>query len=237
MDSTRQQAYDRASAMFSPDGRLYQVEYAREAVGRGAACLGVTTADGVVLAGRRRLRSPLFDPESVEKIHEITDGIGIASAGHVADARQLVDLARRTAGGEQLRYGEGIGVETLTKAITDHVQEYTQVGGARPFGASLLIGGIDHDGPALYEADPGGTPGRWQATAIGSGRPAIQSVLESEYSTDLELDEGVSLALRALSASADDPLTPKELALATVGDGLRLFSLDERRQTLAEIGS
>src|SRR6056297_768111 len=176
----QQQAYDRGITIFSPDGRLYQVEYAREAVKRGTASIGIRTPEGVVLAADKRSRSPLMEPTSVEKIHKADDHIGAASAGHVADARQLIDFARRMAQTNHLRYGEAIGVETLTKYITDHIQENTQRGGTRPYGAALLIGGIEggvdgEDGtPRLFSADPSGTPHEWKATIIGGGREQIQ---------------------------------------------------------------
>ena len=131
---SQQQAYDRGITIFSPDGRLYQVEYAREAVKRGTASIGVRTDGGVVLAVDKRIRSPLMERDSVEKLHKADDHIGIASAGHVADARQLIDMARRQAQVNQLRYGEPVGVETLTKEVTDFIQQYTQVGGATPKG-------------------------------------------------------------------------------------------------------
>ena len=145
---SQQQAYDRGITIFSPDGRLYQVEYAREAVKRGTASIGIRTPEGVVLTVDKRIRSPLMERTSVEKIHKADDHVGIASAGHVADARQLIDFARRQAQVNQLRYGEPVGVETLTKAVTDHIQQYTQVGGARPFGVALLFGGVRKIGRA-----------------------------------------------------------------------------------------
>ncbi|MFB6163947.1 MAG: archaeal proteasome endopeptidase complex subunit alpha, partial [Haloarculaceae archaeon] len=156
--NAQQQAYDRGITIFSPDGRLYQVEYAREAVKRGTASVGVRTTDGVVLAADTRVRSPLLERSSVEKLHKIDDHVGIASAGHVADARQLIDFARRDAQVNQLRYGEPIGVESLTKDITDQIQQYTQTGGARPFGVALIVGGIENGEPRLFETDPSGTP-------------------------------------------------------------------------------
>jgi len=166
MQNNQQQAYDRGITIFSPDGRLYQVEYAREAVERGSASVGVRAAEGVVLAANRQTRSPLIERESIEKIHAVDDHVGVASAGHVADARQLVDVARQQAQVEELRYGQPIGVETLTKELTDHVQQYTQTGGARPFGAALLVGGIENGEPRLFETDPSGTSYEWQATAV-----------------------------------------------------------------------
>ena len=212
----QQQAYDRGITIFSPDGRLYQVEYAREAVKRGTASIGVRTADGVVLAVDKTIRSPLMERESVEKIHKADDHIGIASAGHVADARQLIDFARQQAQVNQLRYGEPIGVETLTKDVTDHIQQYTQVGGARPFGVALIIGGIEDGSPRLYETDPSGTPYEWQALAVGANRSDIQEYLEEHYEEGTDLDAGIALALNALASVQDDALSPEGVGLATI---------------------
>jgi proteasome alpha subunit len=177
----QQQAYDRGITIFSPDGRLYQVEYAREAVKRGSASIGIRTPEGVVVAADKRSRSPLMEPTSVEKIHKADDHIGVASAGHVADARRLIDFARRSAQINRLRYGEPIGIETLTKQITDHIQQYTQVGGARPFGVALLIAGVENGNPSLYETDPSGTPYEWKAVSIGADRNNLQEFLEERY--------------------------------------------------------
>ncbi len=212
----QQQAYDRGITIFSPDGRLYQVEYAREAVKRGTASIGVKTDDGVVFAVDKRFRSPLMERESVEKMHKADDHIGIASAGHVADARQLIDFARRQAQVEQLRYGEPIGVETVTKEVTDHIQQYTQVGGARPFGVALIIGGIEDGEPRLFETDPSGTSSEWQALAIGSGRSEMIDYLEENYQESMDLQGGIGLALKTLAESVDGGLTPEGIGVATI---------------------
>jgi proteasome alpha subunit len=235
---SQQQAYDRGITIFSPDGRLYQVEYAREAVARGTASVGVRTPDGVVLGAHRRVRSPLMERSSVEKLHTVDDHVGIASAGHVADARKLIDFARRRAQTEHLRHGESIPVETLTKAVTDNIQEYTQTGGARPFGVALLVGGVDENGePRLFETDPSGTPYEWQATAVGGDREEIQSTLEDGYREDLDLDAGIELALRGL-ASTNEGLEAQAVELATVDVESRAFSTletDAVESHLAEI--
>ncbi|WP_225333481.1 archaeal proteasome endopeptidase complex subunit alpha [Halomicrobium urmianum] len=224
----QQQAYDRGITIFSPDGRLYQVEYAREAVKRGTASVGVRTADGVVLAADRHARSPLLERESIEKIHKADDHVGIASAGHVADARQLIDLARRQAQVEQLRYGQRIGVEPLTKEITDYIQQYTQTGGARPFGVALLVGGIEDGEPRLFETDPSGTPYEWQAVAIGGDRDEIQSFLEENYEEEMDLESGIDLALRSLDSVSDEGLDASGVDIATVDVETEQFrSLDE----------
>ncbi|UWG50732.1 20S proteasome, alpha subunit [Halalkaliarchaeum sp. AArc-CO] len=212
----QQQAYDRGITIFSPDGRLYQVEYAREAVKRGTASVGIRTADGVVLAADKRPRSSLMEPASIEKIHKADDHVGIASAGHVADARQLIDFARRFAQINHLRYGEAVGIETLTKTVTDHIQQYTQIGGARPFGVALIIGGVSNGEPRLFETDPSGTPYEWKALSIGSNRSEIRNFLEERYHDEITLEEGIGLALEAIAESNDEGLTPEGVGVATV---------------------
>jgi len=219
----QQQAYDRGITIFSPDGRLYQVEYAREAVKRGTASIGVRTTDGVILAVDKRIRSPLMERSSVEKIHKADDHIGIASAGHVADARQLIDFARRRAQINQLRYGEPIGVETLTKEVTDYIQQYTQVGGARPFGVALIIAGIADGEPRLYETDPSGTPYEWKALAVGADRGDIRDYLEEHYDDDMDLEAGIRLALEALASVNDDELSPESIGVATIDVETEVF--------------
>ncbi|MBX0285765.1 archaeal proteasome endopeptidase complex subunit alpha [Haloarcula salinisoli] len=231
----QQQAYDRGITIFSPDGRLYQVEYAREAVKRGTASIGIRTSDGVVLAVDKRIRSPLMERSSVEKIHKADDHIGIASAGHVADARQLIDFARRQAQVNHLRYGEPVGVETLTKEITDYIQQYTQVGGARPFGVALIIAGIANGEPRLYETDPSGTPYEWKALAVGADRGDIRDYLEAHYDESMVLSEGVDLALEALASVAEDGLAPEGIGIATIDVETETFgelSDDEKREHL-----
>jgi proteasome alpha subunit len=235
----QQQAYDRGITIFSPDGRLYQVEYAREAVKRGTASIGIRTSDGVVLAVDKRIRSPLMERSSVEKIHKADDHIGIASAGHVADARQLIDFARRQAQVNQLRYGEPIGIETLTKEVTDYIQQYTQVGGARPFGVALIIGGIANGKPRLYETDPSGTPYEWKARGGGPPRGDIREYLEEHYSEEMVLDDGIDLALEALASVNDGELAPEGIGIATIDvetERFRELSDDDKRNHLDALG-
>jgi proteasome alpha subunit len=233
----QQQAYDRGITIFSPDGRLYQVEYAREAVKRGTASIGVRTEDGVVIVVDKRIRSPLMERDSVEKIHKADDHVGIASAGHVADARQLIDFARQRAQVNQLRYGEPIAVETLTKEVTDYIQQYTQVGGARPFGVALIIAGIADGEPRLYETDPSGTPYEWQALAIGADRGDLRQYLEDNYRESLDLDGGVGLALEALASVKDGGLEPEGIGVATIdveSEQFHELSEDERLSYIEE---
>ena len=233
----QQQAYDRGITIFSPDGRLYQVEYAREAVKRGTASVGVRTPSGVVLAADKRSRSPLMEPTSVEKIHKADNHIGIASAGHVADARQLIDFARRQAQVNRLRFGEPIGIETLTKEVTDHIQQYTQVGGARPFGVALLVGGVEEGTPRLYETDPSGTPYEWKAVSIGADRSELQEYLEENYRDEMDLDGGIALALKALASTNEDELTPETVDVSTIDVESAMFRQLPNDEVAEHIGS
>ena len=237
MQGNEQQAYDRGITIFSPDGRLYQVEYAREAVKRGTPSVGIRTADGVVLAADRHARAPLIERDSIEKIHEIDDHVGVASAGHVADARQLIDVARRQAQVNRLRYDEPASVEALTKEVTDYIQQYTQTGGARPFGVALLVAGIENGEPRLFETDPSGTPYEWQAVAIGGSREDIQTFLEDEYKEEMDLEAGIELALRALASINEDGLDATGVDIATIDVESEEFSTlpeDEVTDRLAE---
>ncbi|MDZ7745714.1 MAG: archaeal proteasome endopeptidase complex subunit alpha [Halobacteriales archaeon] len=228
--NSQQQAYDRGTNIFSPDGRLYQVEYAREAIKRGSPSIGIRFENdddaGVVFVASGRLRSSLQVADSIEKIHKVEDHVGVASAGHVADARQLVDVARQQAQVERLRFGEDAGLEALTKEITGYIQEYTQAGGARPFGAALLVGGLDEDGsPHLFETDPSGTPYEWEAVAIGGNSEKIQEYLEAEYDPEADADKALELALHALEDASEGGLESEGMSASVVNsDGFRSLS-------------
>ncbi len=245
MDSSaHQQAYDRGSTIFSPDGRLYQVEYAREAVERGAPSVGVVADDCTVLAARKRVRSPLLEPTSVEKVHAVDDHLAVASAGHAADARQLVDVARRASQQHRLRYDEPIDVELLAKRLANHVQEQTQTGGSRPYGAALLVGGLDVTGgtdrPRLFEVDPSGTPYGWNAAAIGEGTNDVRQFFEAAFDDESGRQWAIETALEGLAVTTDDDLSPETLEVRTIGShggGVQTLSTDRVADVLAEVGS
>jgi proteasome alpha subunit len=167
---TPQTGYDSAITVFSPDGRLFQVEYAREAVKRGTTAIGVKATDGAVLLVDKRITTKLLETESVEKIFQIDEHIGAATSGLVADARILIDRARVEAQTNRVTYDEPIGLEDISKKICDFKYTYTQSGGVRPFGTSLLIAGVDDSKAHLFETDPSGALLEYKATAIGSGR-------------------------------------------------------------------
>ena len=217
MNGNDRQAYDRGTSLYSPDGRIYQVEYAREAVARGAPAVAVRGEDAVVLAAVVKARSSLQVEDSVEKLHKLDEHLGAATAGHAADGRQLVDFARRAAQGERLRYGEPMSPETVTTRLADHVQEYTQSGGTRPFGAALLVGGVEDGEPSLYALGPEGVPETWRAAVIGADSTDIREGLEETYRDDLDVDAALAVVVGALRES-DDELAPEDLVVAAVDE-------------------
>lgn len=207
------QAYDRAITVFSPDGRLFQVEYAKEAVRRGATAIGVVCSDGVVLVAYKNAQSSLILPESMKKVFEIDSHIAATASGLIADARRLIDVARLEAQRHRLAYSEPSTVESISKELCDLMQVYTQYGGIRPFGVSLLIAGID-DKPRLFEAEPSGALTGFRACAIGSGKKEVEEFFEKEYKESITVDEGITLAIKALKKTGDITLKPENLEIS-----------------------
>ena len=224
-------AYDRAITVFSPDGRLFQVEYAREAVKRGTTTVGLKYKTGVVLIVDKRISSKLIEPGSIEKIFKIDKHVGCATSGLVADARSLIDRARIDAQINQITYSEPIQVKTLVKKICDFKQTYTQYGGVRPFGTALLIAGCDETGPRLFSTDPSGALMEYKESSEGAGRNGAMSFFESNYKNDLSKDEGVILALKALHQGTEEKLNPDaaEIGIVDKDFDFKILSREESK--------
>ena len=219
-------AYDRAITVFSPDGRLFQVEYAREAVKRGTTTVGVKFKDGVVLIVDKRLSSKLIEPGSIEKIFKIDSHIGCATSGLVADARALVDRARIECQVNAFNYGEDLALESLVKKICDFKQSYTQYGGVRPFGTAMLIAGIDAAGPHLYETDPSGAMMAYKAGGIGAGRNEVMEVFEKDFKENMTQNQAISLGLKALSAANENNLKSDVIEIAIINPEKEFHTLN-----------
>jgi len=230
--------YDRAITIFSPDGKLYQVEYAFEAVRKGWTTLGIKTKSCIVLAVEKRKTVPLMDVTTVEKIFKVDDHIGMTFAGLAADGRVLIDYARLRALQHRLLYDEPIPVEVLTKRIGDIKQTYTQHGGVRPFGVALIIGGVDDTGAHLYMTEPSGQYLGYKAVAVGVGGSVAGDFLERNYNEELDLDGTIKLALQALAKAVEKELKPEnvELGFITVKERMfRKLSVEEVSKYLSEI--
>ena len=207
-------AYDRTIIVFSPDGRLLQVEYARQAVKKGTTSVGVKTQDAVVL-GAIKTQAPLVVTDSSKKIFEIDSHIGLTSSGLLADARDLVDFSRVRAQVNRITYGGPISVNTLTKHIADRVHMVTQYAGVRPFGVGFLVGGVDVSGARLFETDPSGTVIEWQAQTIGRGSDKAKKVLEKDYKPKIKTEEAIALVVNAIKAGEKD-VTKENLEITVV---------------------
>lgn len=210
--------YDRGSTIFSPDGRLFQVEYAIEAVKRGTTAIGIKTTEGCSLVVQKRLHNSLVEKDMVKKIFSIDDQIATAIAGLTADARVLVNQARIQAQIHRITYNEPITVEALTRRLANVKQMYTQHAGVRPFGVSLLIAGCDEVlGPQLYMTEPSGSYWSYRATAIGSSAPTIIEFLEGEYKTIAKtVTEGNLVSLKALKHVSEEQLDSEMIEIAII---------------------
>jgi proteasome alpha subunit len=229
-------AYDRAITVFSPDGRLFQVEYAREAVKRGTTTVGLKYKTGAVLLVDKRVTSRLIEPNSIEKIFEIDDHIGCATSGLVADARALIDRARIDAQINEITYNEKIQVKTLVKRICDFKQTYTQYGGVRPFGTALLIAGVDDTGPRLFSTDPSGALMEYKASSEGAGRSGAMEYFEKNYRDDLNMEEAVDMGIKALSKGTEGKLNPEATEIGVVDKNFKFYILpqDETNKYVAK---
>jgi len=209
--------YDRAITMFSPEGRLLQVEYAKKTVKQGSTAIGMVCKEGVILVTDKRLVDPLVVPEATEKIFQIDDHIGTTASGILSDARVLIERAQLRAQQHRVTYDSPIDTSTIVKDISDLKQICTQSAGLRPFGVSLLIAGVDEDGSIkLFETDPTGIFFEYKATAIGEGETDVTDILHKQYKEDLTIEEGIKLAVKALIKSIGNNFTADRIDCAYI---------------------
>jgi len=212
--------YDSRTTIFSPEGRLYQVEYAMEAIGHAGTCLGILASDGVVIAAEKRNTNKLLDDVSFsEKIYKLHDDMACSVAGITSDANVLTNQLRLFSQRHLLQYGEAMPCEQLVATLCDIKQAYTQFGGKRPFGVSILYMGWDvHHGYQLYQSDPSGNYGGWKATCIGNNSAAAVSMLKQEYKEgETDLKTALALSVKVLSKTLDtNKLTPDKVEIATL---------------------
>ena len=219
-----QQGYDRAITVFSPDGRLYQVEYAIETVRRGTVAVGVKCKDGIVIAVEEKPRK-LQISDTAQKIFQIDDHVGVAAAGYIPDARSQVDNARFFSQSNKMIYDEEVEVETIAKHLADQCQQYTQYAGVRPYGVALILGGVVNSTPQLYLTDPSGTYISYDAISIGSGSDSVTDFLEKTYKDELTLDEASTLAAAGIYLSSEDKEGTSHIRMAHIKTETGLYEL------------
>jgi proteasome alpha subunit len=217
-------AYDRAITVFSPDGRLFQVEYAMELVNRGATILALRCSGGVVLGAEETI-DPLEESEYSWKIFKIDDHVGAAIVGLSSDARILIDQARVHAQSNKLTYDEPIDTEVVTKRICDIKQLYTQHAGVRPFGVSMIFAGVDKTGPRVFGTHPSGTYRGYKARAEGAGRETVFNILKDEYKEEMELENAIKLAVKCLVKALEARQLPPRIKVAVI-------SSDDKKMTI-----
>lgn len=231
-------AYSFSLTTFSRTGKLLQIEYALNAVANGRTSLGICTKDGVVIATDKKFGSSLVDGDDVKKVESVTDGSGFVYAGVGPDYRVLVRKARKQAQSYYREYHETKPISQIVKSTASLMQEYTQSGGVRPFGVSLLVAGMDGDGvPRLFQVDPSGAYFGWKATAIGKGYVNAKNFLEKRYQEDMELEDAIHTALLTLREGFEGEMngTNIEVGVVSKSDGkFRLLSASEIQDYLDE---
>ncbi|NWJ68270.1 archaeal proteasome endopeptidase complex subunit alpha [Marine Group I thaumarchaeote] len=224
-----QQGYDRAITVFSPDGRLYQVEYAIETVKRGTIALGIKTKYGIIFAADERPRK-LQVVDEPQKLFKIDQHIGIAAAGYIPDARRQVDDARFFSQSSKIVYDESVSVETVTKHIADQCQQYTQYAGARPIGVSLIIGGVDQNGNSLFLTDPSGTYIPYNAVAIGADSDRVTEFLKKHYKPEMTLEESKMLAISSINMVSNDAKGSEHIKISQIESDTKQFEIVDKNQ-------
>ncbi len=219
----RPNQYDAAITIFSPEGRLYQVEYALELVKRGAPVVGVYSPEGVVLAANETPESVLEDPNYFRKIFQFDEHIGVAIAGLSSDSRVLIDQGRIYCQSNRLLYDEPADIESLMGVLSDRMQVYTQHGGVRPFGVSMIIAGIDTIGGKVLTTDPTGSYRGYKAKAMGRNADQANKLLDEKYEDGIPLGDAVRLAIEAVKTASNGEVTPDIVKIAVIPEETKTF--------------
>ncbi len=214
--------YDMTPTMYSPDGRIYQVEYAMETVKRGTLAIGVCSKEGVIIAVEEKART-LQTTGITQKIFQVDFHIGIAAAGYIPDARIQVDNARFFSQGNRMTYDESVEIGTVAKYLADQSHQFTQYSGVRPNGVSLIIAGIDQKGESIYVTDPSGTYVQYAAVAIGAGSEDVNDFLEKHYNPDMSIDDASSLAIAAINLKDKQKDGVDDIKMAKITTETKVF--------------
>ena len=218
------QAYDRG-VMFNPDGRLFQVEYAKEAVRKGATSIGLIAKDSVIFVAHKNITDPLAVPSTIQKVFMVDSHIGATYSGMVADGLHIIGIARDSAQQHRFIFNEVKSIESVAKDLAAYMMQATQYGGIRPYAVSILIGGIDTQ-PRLFEIEPGASFLGYKADAIGSGKKAASDILVKEYKDNMPLDDAISLGVKIIKKVTETKVTPDNLDVGYIEDGHEFTILD-----------
>eukprot|EP01107_Rhizomastix_libera_P007389 TRINITY_DN2202_c0_g2_i2.p1 TRINITY_DN2202_c0_g2~~TRINITY_DN2202_c0_g2_i2.p1 ORF type:complete len:242 (-),score=52.60 TRINITY_DN2202_c0_g2_i2:24-722(-) len=209
-------AYDFSLTTFSPSGKLVQIEYALHAMRSGGQAVAIRAKNGVVMVTEKKLPA-LMDATTLQKISNLSEGLGMVYAGIGPDSRVLVRSGRKAAERYFLQYRESMPTAQMVKELATLMQEYTQQGGVRPFGVSLLVAGYDEKGPQLYQVDPSGSFWGWKASAIGKNMANAKTFLEKRFHDDIELDDAIHTALLALREGFEGQMDENNIEVGIIG--------------------
>ncbi len=214
--------YDMTPTMYSPDGRIYQVEYAMETVKRGTLAIGICSKEGVIIAVEEKART-LQTTNVTQKIFQVDFHIGVAAAGYIPDARIQVDNARFFSQGNRMTYDESVEIATVAKYLADQSHQFTQYSGVRPNGVSLIIAGIDQKGESIYVTDPSGTYVQYAAVAIGAGADDVNEFLEKHYNQGMSIDDVAALAISAINLKDEQKDGIDDIKMAKITTETKVF--------------
>ena len=214
--------YDMTPTMYSPDGRIYQVEYAIETVKRGTLAIGIKCKDGIIIAVEENPRA-LQVSNITQKIFLVDKHIGVAAAGYIPDARVQVDNARFFSQSNKLTYDEPVEVETVAKHLADQCHQFTQYSGVRPYGVALIIAGVDQKGGSIYVTDPSGTYVSYAAVAIGASSEEVTDFLEKNYKPELTLEDGAALATAAINLKSEKKDGAKHVKMSWIKEDKKIL--------------
>jgi len=216
--------YDMTPTMYSPDGRIYQVEYAMETVKRGTLAIGVCSKEGIIIAVEEKDHA-LQTRNITQKIFQVDFHIGIAAAGYIPDARIQVDSARFFSQGTRMTYDESVEIATVAKYLADQSHQFTQYSGVRPNGVSLIIGGIDQKGESIYVTDPSGTYVQYAAIAIGAGSDDVNTFFEKHYNQDMSMADTATLAIAAINLKNEQKDGTGDIKMAKITTEAKVFEM------------
>ncbi|PVU91692.1 hypothetical protein BB561_004254 [Smittium simulii] len=210
-------AYNFSLTTFSPSGKLGQIEHALAAVNKGVTAVGIKAKDSVVIACIKKPSTTLIDLTSLSSVEMVCATIGMTYSGMGPDFRVLLSKARSLAQEYIMVYQEDPPVNIIVKNLASVIQDYTQSGGVRPFGLSLLIAGFDTFGPSLFQVDPSGAYFPWKAAAIGRTMVESKTFLEKRYNKDSGIEDAIHTAILTLKEGFEGLLSSEFLDIGIIG--------------------
>lgn len=208
--------YDRMPTFFTSEGRLLQVEYAKQASKSGSTAIGFAAKDGVLIIGYKNTPHKLILTDYIEKISFINSKVLGTYAGFISDGRLLIDFLRERAQEYKVTYGNDDNIELLLRDLSDVMEYHTRIGGLRPFAVSIIIAGIDRNEPKVFGIDPSGIYYRYSAVAIGEFEDKLMNILPERYNPNMDINSVAKLGVDLLKEMLGNNFTFDRLSLGYI---------------------